>query len=148
MGSGVFPKFIQAVHRGEVDIDTDAFKCMLLTSAYTPSANHLNLTDFSSHEIAAGNGYTAGGQVVTVSYTYDETAKKFFLTCTDPIWTANGGSIPDWQYGVFYDDTHANKIAMFLFAKAAASGVTDGNNTGIDVAGAGLFAFSSPTIES
>jgi len=52
---------------GAVDMDTDTFKVMLLTSAYTPNKDtHAKRSDVEANEVA-GTGYVAGGETVTVT---------------------------------------------------------------------------------
>lgn len=54
-------------------------------------------------EIAAGNGYTAGGASVTPNGS--RSAGTFTLTGTKVTWTASGGSIGPFRYVVLYNDT-------------------------------------------
>lgn len=54
-------------------------------------------------EIAAGNGYAAGGEDIQNDYT--ETAGTGTLTGVDVTWTAAGGAIGPFQYVVLYNDT-------------------------------------------
>lgn len=65
---------------GGVDLDTDSFKVLLVTSAYTPNQKtHVNRSDISG-EVAAGGGYTTGGQAVTVSVTNDTANDRTDIT--------------------------------------------------------------------
>ena len=54
-------------------------------------------------EIAAGNGYPAGG--TTVSNDVARTAGTARMTAQDVTWTASGGTIGPFRYTVMYDDT-------------------------------------------
>lgn len=80
------------------------FKMALVTSAYTPDnsdTGHEVWADVSANEIAAGNGYTAGGIALTgVALTQASGTVKF--TSAAAVWTASGGSIPAWRRGVIY----------------------------------------------
>jgi hypothetical protein len=49
-----------AILNKEADLDTDALKLQLHTSAYTPDPAH-NYQDDLTNEVANGNGYTTGG---------------------------------------------------------------------------------------
>lgn len=75
---------------GTFDLDSDTFKMALFlsTSNLGPAS-----TDFASvtNEHAAANGYAAGGIGVVLALTGTTTVKVDIDT--DPVWTANGGSI-------------------------------------------------------
>jgi len=49
----------------EIDMNSDSFKIALMNTsfAFNP-ATHANWADVSANEIASGNGYTTGGQVL------------------------------------------------------------------------------------
>jgi len=46
---------------GSVDWDSDTVKVAMLSNSYTVNPAHSIFGDVSSHEVAAGGGYTAGG---------------------------------------------------------------------------------------
>lgn len=69
---------------GFVDFDTDSFKVMLSTSAYTPEKDH-NFRDDVTPEIS-GTGYVAGGEAVTVSVTEDLTNDRVDITLGGATW--------------------------------------------------------------
>lgn len=70
-----------------------------------PSAT-LDLVKADLAEIAAGNGYTAGGE--DTQNTLAEAAGTATVTGTKIVWTAAGGSMAAFQYIVLYNDTHAS----------------------------------------
>lgn len=81
-------------------------KMALLTSAYTPNAatnGHAVWAEVAAHEIAAGNGYTAGGATLgAVAKT--AISGGFKLGSSHAVWTASGGTIPAWRTAVLYVD--------------------------------------------
>lgn len=81
------------------------FRLALVTSSYTPSdgdSGHEVWADASANEIAAGNGYSAGGIALTsVSLALNGSGGVKF-TAAASVWTASGGSIPAWLRGVVY----------------------------------------------
>lgn len=86
-----------------------------LKIALTNTAPNLTDTQFSAiTEIAAGNGYTAGGAGVTVSSSA-QTAGVYKLIIGDVTITAAGGSIGPFRYGVLYNDTHVDKPLIGYF---------------------------------
>lgn len=75
-----------AVHKGTVDLDTDTFKVMLTTSAYTPNQDTHDFRDDVTNEIT-GTGYTAGGATLAgVSATYDAASNEVRILWTDASW--------------------------------------------------------------
>lgn len=81
---------------------TTNFRIALVTSAWTPAPTTNEVwADVSANEIANGNGYTTGGGTLTgVALTQASGTVKF--TSSAFTWTASGGSIPAWRYGVVY----------------------------------------------
>ena len=76
----------------------------LVSSVYTPDATnvgHDEWTDVSANQIANGNGYTTGGATLS-SVVAPAVTNGFKLASGNPSWTASGGNIPAWRYGVMY----------------------------------------------
>ncbi|TDH45778.1 hypothetical protein E2F47_27655, partial [Mycobacterium eburneum] len=64
--------FLQSLANKQINLNSDSFKVMLLTSSYTPSDAHRYQSDLTNE--VTGTGYTAGGATlsgVTVSYASD-----------------------------------------------------------------------------
>lgn len=79
-------------------------KLALVSSAYTPDATntgHDEWADVSANEIANGNGYTTGGATIA-NDTVTTATNGHKYDSDDPAWTATGGNIPAWRYGVLY----------------------------------------------
>lgn len=70
MPSLVFNRAIELWARGSIDFDTDTFRRMLTTSAYTENKDTHDFRDDVTNEVT-GTGYTAGGAVTTVTVTLD-----------------------------------------------------------------------------
>jgi hypothetical protein len=94
-----FQQFVDDLGLGVHNLNTDTLKVMLTNSA--PVAT--NTVKANITEISAGNGYVAGGEDTTNTYT--ETAGTGTLGATDVVWTASGGTIGPFQYVVLYNDT-------------------------------------------
>lgn len=72
---------------GAIDLDTDTFKVMLTTSAYTPNIDTHDFRDDVTNEVT-GTGYTAGGATLAgVSVTYDAASNQMRVSWTDPTWS-------------------------------------------------------------
>lgn len=80
------------------------FKMALVSSAWTPDNSDTGNEvwgDVSANEIAAGNGYTAGGATLT-GVALSESGGSVKFTCAPPSWTATGAGFPAWRRGVVY----------------------------------------------
>lgn len=96
---------MQNLANGVHNLGTDALKIALTNTA--PSATNTVFSNIT--EIAAGNGYTAGGATVTVSSS-TETSGTYSLigSAANPTWTASG-TVGPFRYVVLYDNTPVNK---------------------------------------
>lgn len=73
MASFIYNSFIRDVLTGAIDMDTDTFKVMLTTSAYTENKDtHTKRSDVTNE--VTGTGYTAGGAATTVTVAAVDTA--------------------------------------------------------------------------
>lgn len=79
------------------------YKLMLTNSL--PVATNTVKADLT--EIAAGNGYTAGGEVLTISRS-NTTGTEKIIVSADITWTAVTGSMATFQYVVIYNDTQTS----------------------------------------
>lgn len=72
-----------------IDFDTDTFKVMLTTSAYTENKDtHTKRSDVTSE--VSGTGYTAGGNTVTVTVgTVDTVNDRVEITLGGTTWPAS-----------------------------------------------------------
>lgn len=99
-----FNSFVEAVAEKKHDLGADTLKVMLTLTA--PVATNTVKADLT--EIAAGNGYTAGGNTATQT-TSAQTSGTYKLVLADPTtWTASGGAIANFRYAVLYNDTATN----------------------------------------
>jgi hypothetical protein len=110
-------------------LDADTYKVALFLSTSnlsTASTTYAALTN----EHANANGYTTGGNAVTLSRTGTTTVT---FDTTDPaVWTASGGSIIA-RYAVLYEVT-GNVLAYFLLDSTPADvTVTTGNTLTITI---------------
>lgn len=111
-----FQDFAEQLGKAIHDLDgTHTLKVYL--SNTTPSAS-ADAVKADLAEISAGNGYTAGGEETTP--TWSETSGTAKLVCTDVSWTASGGAIAQFRYAVLYNDTSTsdNLIAWWDYGSA------------------------------
>lgn len=103
-----FHVFVEALAEKTHNLGSDTLKVYLSNTAPNAST-HVTYDGVTGTtgpaEIAAGNGYTLGGNTATVSSSA-QTAGTYKLTLNDPaVWTASGGSIGPFRYFVLYNST-------------------------------------------
>ncbi len=110
-----------------------SFKLALCTSAVTPTADTNTLSQLT--EIAAGNGYTAGGYALSRNatdfdvLTEDDTNDRSYVQIKDVVWTASGGPIPASGNGARWAvlvDIEATPQVIAYFDLTADRTVSDG----------------------
>lgn len=99
----IFNSFKEAINEKVHNLATDTLKFMLSNTA--PLLTNSIKTDIT--EIAAGSGYSAGGQTVTVASS-SQSGGTYTLVLDDCTVTASGGSIGPFRYLILYNDTAAN----------------------------------------
>lgn len=99
-----FNQFSADVGNKVHNLNSDVLKVMLTLTA--PVATNAVKTDLT--EIAAGNGYPAGG-TASVGNAFTQTGGVGKLVSGDVTFTASGGSVASARYAVLYNDTSTNK---------------------------------------
>ena len=95
-----FHAFVEHLAEGVHNLGADTLKIMLTNTApVATNSVKANLT-----EIAAGNGYTAGGTAASITSS-GQTSGTYKLVLGDVVITASGGSIGPFRYAVLYNDT-------------------------------------------
>jgi hypothetical protein len=101
-------QFVQDLANKKHDLSADTFKVMLTNSA--PVATNAIKSDIT--DIAAGNGYTAGGTAATItSSTQTIGTEKWILQSV--VFTATGAVGP-FRYAVLYNDTQATPVKPLI----------------------------------
>lgn len=94
-----FNSFSTDLTNGKHDFSTHSFKIMLTNTApVVTNTAKANIT-----EIAAGNGYTAGGAATTI--TKSNASGVETLIASTVVFTATGGALATFRYAVLYNDT-------------------------------------------
>ena len=94
-----FNSFQTQLGLGSMNLNTDTLKVYLTNVA--PVAT--NTVFGTPAEIAAGNGYTAGGEDSQNTFAANGAVGE--LSGVDVTWTATGGAMAEFRYVVLYDDT-------------------------------------------
>lgn len=85
MASLIYNSCIDDLARNNIDFDTNTFKAMLVTSAYTPNKDTHDRRDDVTNEIT-GTGYTAGGATSAVTVTKDTANDKVTIQFAAVSW--------------------------------------------------------------
>lgn len=121
-----FSQFIEDVFEKVHNCGSDTLKVMLTNTA--PVATNVLTSDIT--EIAAGNGYSAGGTTVAQSSSA-QTSGTYKLVVADPTFTASGGSIGPFRYAVLANSTAGKLIAWWDYGTSIT--ITNGNSFTVDL---------------
>lgn len=129
-----FNQFVQDLCTKVHNVDADTLKIMLTNTA--PVATNAVKADIV--EIAAGNGYTAGGTQAVFS-SGAQTSGTFKLILSDVTFTGSGGSFGPFRYAVLYNDTPTSpaKPLIAFWDYGTSITVTNGNSFTVDLDQAG-----------
>jgi hypothetical protein len=103
-GAVTFPNLAKLNFFSATDLlnPANTFKLALVTNSWVPAPTTDELWAVASaNEIAGVNGYTTGGGTLT-GVALTQTAGVVKFTSNAFVWTASGGSIALWRYGVIY----------------------------------------------
>jgi hypothetical protein len=125
-----FNQFVQDLCTKVHNLDTDTLKIMLTNTA--PAATNAVKADIS--EIAAGNGYAAGGTQAVFS-SGAQASGTFKLVVADVTFTGSGGSFGPFRYAVLYNDTPTSpaKPLIAWWDYGTSITVTNGNSFTVDL---------------
>jgi hypothetical protein len=97
-----FQDFVEQLAKGVHVFGTHTFKVALTNTA--PVATQTSLDTVTNHPApAAANGYTAGGN--TLSVTISETTGTATIVDDATTFTAAGGNLGPFRYAILYNDT-------------------------------------------
>lgn len=132
-----FYQFVEDRAHGVHNFNSHTIKMML--SNTVPLATNEVKADIT--EIAAGNGYTAGGFALT-KVSSAQTLGVYKVIYEDKIITASGGTLGPFRYLVFYNDTPTSPADPLIVWYDIGSSISlaDGQSYLVDVSAVdGLF---------
>ena len=89
MTSIIYNNAIYNLVKGNIDFDTDTFKCMLVTSTYSPNKDTDDFRNDVTNEVS-GTGYTGGGTAATVTVNaIDTTNDRIEITLGAVSWSTS-----------------------------------------------------------
>lgn len=115
-----------AAWAGQMVVGTHTFKFALFTSSATVSPDINSLAGLGANQIANGNGYTTGGATLTATIGIDAGNNRAVLDVSNPSFTASGGNIGPFRYGVLYNDSHADDMPVYIMDFGADVTIVDG----------------------
>ena len=120
-----FNQFVEDLAKKVHNLDTDALKVML--SNVAPVATNAVLADLT--EIAAGNGYSAGGSAAAF-VSGAQSSGTYKLVLSNVTFTASGGSIATFRYAVLYNSTPASPLKPLIgyYDYGTTISITNGNS--------------------
>lgn len=123
---------------GQFDIDSDSWKMALFLSTSNIGAASTTYAGLTN-EHANANGYTTGGQAI--SLTLSGTTTVTVDIATDPVWTASGGAITA-RFAVIYE-VGGDVLCYCLLDNAPADvTATDGNTLTVAANASGVFTLA------
>jgi len=123
-----FHSFVEAVAESKHDLGADTLKVIL--SNTSPNATDNIKSDIQ--EIAAGNGYTTGGNTAAV-VSSAQTSGVYKLVLADPsTWTASGGAMGTFRYAVLYNASAGNNELIGFWDYGSEVTLADGDSFTVD----------------
>lgn len=100
-GAFVFPDKAKLNFFSATDLlnPANTFKLTLHTTSWTPAPSTNEVYADLAGELSTANGYTSGGFTLT-SVALTQTSGVVKFTSAAATWTASGGNIGAWRYGV------------------------------------------------
>lgn len=117
-----FNSFVSDLAQKVHNLNSDTLKIMLSNTA--PVAGNTIKSNIA--EIAAGNGYTAGG-VAAALVSGNDTSGTYRLILSPVSWTASGGSIGPFEFAVLYNSSTASGNLIGWWDYGTTVTLTNGN---------------------
>jgi hypothetical protein len=134
-----FEAFTEIQLTTPVDWNTDTIKLALTNTAPNAATGDF-FNDIT--EIGAGNGYTAGGNTLSISVS--RSGGVTTITATDSVFTASGGSIGPFRYVIMYKSTGTASTSPLVAYWDYGSSITllNGETFTADIGAGGLFTLT------
>jgi hypothetical protein len=129
MANLIYDSFKEYLGDGTLNMNTNTFKIVLLTSSYTPSSAH-SLYSHLTNQLSTGDGYTAGGATLAkaVGDKWTRSGGTVTFSADNPSWTSATFTC---RYAVIYSDTPVSpaKPLVCLFDFGSDQSVSAGTFT-------------------
>lgn len=124
-----FQCFLEDLAEKVHNLGADTLKIALSNVAPVAASDH-EFADIT--EISAGNGYTAGGETVTVS-TSSQLGGVYLLVTTGTVAWNPTGSFGPFRYLILYNDSATNKELISYYDHGSSITLGSGDNYTVDV---------------
>jgi hypothetical protein len=123
----------------DMNLGSDTFIIGLVTSSYTFSAAHTQLSDITNE--VSGNGYA---RQTLGSVTSSQSGGTYTFDFANPVFTASGGSITARRYFIFNNTLSGDPLVCSGLLNNADADVetTNGNTLTFQVNASGLFTLA------
>lgn len=104
--------FVENLAEKVHNLGSDALKIALTNTAPTVASDTVwNTTVYPAP--TAANGYTAGGNAVTISSSA-QSSGTYKLVLADSTFTASGGQLGPFRYAILYNSTASNALVGYI----------------------------------
>jgi len=124
-----FQQFVEDLGHEVHNLATGQDACKVMLTNVAPTATDAVKTDIT--EIAAGNGYTAGGTAIA-NTDWQQVTGTASLVGDDVVFTAAGGAIAQFRYAVVYNDTSASDSLISWWDYGSAVDLATGETFTVD----------------
>jgi hypothetical protein len=107
--------FIEKLFEKAYDFQNDTYKVALSNTAPTATSTTWNTTNFPAP--AAANGYTAGGNTLTVSSSA-QTTGTYKWVLADSVFTATAGGIGPFRYAIIYHSVTGDIVGYYDYGSS------------------------------
>ena len=119
-----FQPFVENLAEKGMNLGSDTLRLVLTNTAPVNTQSLLDLV--TNHPPpAAVNGYTAGGNTITISSS-SQTSGTYKLVLADSVFTALGGTIGPFRYAILYDDTSTGDMLIGYWDYGSSITLADG----------------------
>jgi hypothetical protein len=119
-----FQCFVEDIAEKVHNLGADTLRVALSNTAPTAATDD-EFTDIT--EISGGNGYTAGGEALTVTSSSQTSGTYSLVITSDIVWTASGGNIAAFRYIILYNDTAINDELIGYWDIGSEQNITAGS---------------------
>ena len=124
-----FDQFVADRSNGVHKLDSDTLK-FALTNTLPVKTNSV-IADIT--QIAAGNGYTTGGETVAITSSTQTNGTYSLVPTADVVFTASGGAMAQFRYVVLYNSSTVGGSLISWYDRGSAVDLLDTETFTVDV---------------